>query len=72
MRLDYFPDTDSLYIDLAGKPGVESREVSDNVVLDFGADGTLVGIDIDLASACVDLTRLMLLGMPSPTRDDST
>ncbi len=50
MRINYYPDTDSLYIDLSSKPSVDSREVSDGIVLDYGEDGNLVGIDIDEAS----------------------
>ena len=50
MKVNYHPDTDSLYIDLSSKPSVDSREVSDGVVLDYDADGNLVGIDIDHAS----------------------
>ncbi len=50
MKLNYFPDTDSLYIDLAQRPSVESQEVSDGVILDYDAEGNLVGIDIDHAS----------------------
>lgn len=50
MRLDYYPDTDSLYIDLAEQPSVESRAVGEGVVLDYDAGGNLVGIDIDNAS----------------------
>ncbi len=34
MKNDYYPETDSLYIDLSHKTSVESREVSDGVVLD--------------------------------------
>jgi uncharacterized protein YuzE len=63
MKLAYYPDTDSLYIDLAEHPSVESREVSDGVVLDYDADGSLVGIDIDNASRKVQLQRLILTGM---------
>ena len=47
MKLNYHPDTDSLYIDLSAKPSAESVEVSKGVVLDYDADGNLVGIDID-------------------------
>jgi uncharacterized protein YuzE len=50
MKLNYFPDTDSLYIDLSQRPSVESQEVSEGVVLDYDGDGNLVGIDIDHAS----------------------
>jgi uncharacterized protein YuzE len=51
MKLNYYPDIDSLYIDLSEKPSAESREVSEGVVLDHDAEGNLVGIDIDNASA---------------------
>ena len=63
MKLAYYPDTDSLYIDLSERPSVESREVSDGVVLDYDADGSLVGIDIDNASRKVQLQRLILTGL---------
>lgn len=64
MKLNYFPDTDSLYIDLSERPSVESREISEGVVLDYDAKGNLVGIDIDNASGKVDLKRLLLSKMP--------
>jgi len=41
MKLNYFPETDSLYIDLSEKPSVESQEVSAGVVLDYDAEGNL-------------------------------
>jgi uncharacterized protein YuzE len=63
MKLAYHADTDSLYIDLAEQPSAESVEVSDGIVLDYGADGRLVGIDIDNASSKVQLKRLVLAGM---------
>jgi uncharacterized protein YuzE len=65
MKLNYFAETDSLYIDLSEKPSVESREVSEGVVLDFDAAGSLVGIDIDNASKNVDLQTLILSKIPS-------
>ena len=64
MRLDYYPDTDSLYIDLASKPSAESQEVSEGVVLDYDADGNLVGIDIDNASKKLELKELSLSKLP--------
>ena len=65
MKLSYFPDTDSLYIDLSEEPSVESREISEGVVLDYNAAGQLVGIDIDEASKRVDLDKLVLSRLPS-------
>ena len=65
MKLSYFPDTDSLYIDLSEEPSVESREISEGVVLDYNAAGQLVGIDIDEASKRVALAKLVLSRLPS-------
>lgn len=64
MKLSYHPETDSLYIDLSDRPSAESREISEGVVLDYDADGQLVGIDIDNASAKVELGRLVLSRLP--------
>jgi uncharacterized protein YuzE len=64
MKLNYFPDTDSLYIELAEQVSVESREVSEGVVIDYDARGNLVGIDIDNASTKVDMRILKLSNLP--------
>ena len=65
MKVNYHPDTDSLYIDLSEQPSVESREVSEGVVLDYDSAGNLVGIDIDNASTKVQLQRLVLSRLPA-------
>jgi uncharacterized protein YuzE len=64
MKIRYFPETDSMYIDLSSKTSVESREVSDGVVLDYDAEGNLVGIDIDKATSRLDLKELVLSKLP--------
>ena len=66
MKLNYYPETDSLYIDLSERTSVESREVSEGVVLDYDADGNLVGIDIDNAGAKVDIRKLTVSKLPAP------
>jgi len=68
MRLHYYPETDSLYIDLAERPGVEVREVAPGVALDLDDEGVLVGIDIDQASRIADLDRLDVEALPAPAR----
>jgi uncharacterized protein YuzE len=65
MKLNYYRDTDSLYIDLSSKPSVESKEVSEGINLDYDADGNLVGIDIDNASRKVDLKEIILSKIPA-------
>lgn len=66
MKLSYHPDTDSLYIDLTERPSAESREISAGVVLDYDAEGNLVGIDIDIdnASRRVALEKLVVSKLP--------
>ena len=65
MKVNYFPDTDSLYIDLSERSSVESREISDGVVLDYDGEGHLVGIDIDNASTKVELHTLVVSRLPA-------
>lgn len=64
MKLHYYPETDSLYIDLKDKPGAESVEVGEGVVVDFDADGNIVGIDIQDASRKLDLSTLEAEALP--------
>lgn len=65
MKVNYFPDTDSLYIDLSERPSVESREISEGVVLDYDETGRLVGIDIDNASEKVQLDQFIVSKFPA-------
>ena len=65
MKLNYHPETDSLYIDLSEKQSVETREISEGILLDYDANGNLVGIDIDNASKKVQLNDLLLSKLPS-------
>ena len=65
MRLKYYPDTDSLYIELSSKASADSQEISEGVVLDYDAAGNIVGIDIDNASRKVDLKEITLSKLPA-------
>ena len=64
MKLNYYSDTDSLYIDLSEQTSVESREISEGIVLDYDANGDLAGIDIDNASQKVELHKLTVSKLP--------
>jgi len=64
MKSYYYPETDSLYIDLSDKSSSQSREVAEGIVLDFDADGHLVGIDIDNASRIAGLSQIELDSLP--------
>ncbi len=65
MKFHYYPETDSLYIELSDKPSSDSQEVAPGVVLDFDEQRHLVGVDVDNASKLVDLSRLEAEGLPT-------
>ncbi len=64
MKISYDKATDSLYIHLSDRASVESDEVNDGVVLDFDANGALVGIDLQHASKRMDINSLSVSKMP--------
>jgi len=64
MKLNYYPETDSLYIDLSEKKSVESKEVADGIIVDYDEKGAVVGFDIDHASKVVNLQKLESDSMP--------
>ena len=63
MKFHCYADTDSLYIELSEQVSADSQEVAAGVVLDFGANGALVGIDIDHASKVASLSHLEIEGL---------
>ena len=64
MKIQYYPDTDSMYIDFSPRDSADSKEVSPGVVLDYDSDGNITGIDIDNASKKLDLKELILSKIP--------
>ena len=65
MKMKYYSDTDSLYIDLSVRPSAESLEVAPGIVLDFDEPNHIVGIDIDNASEILNLSELEISSIPS-------
>jgi uncharacterized protein YuzE len=64
VKLHYYKDTDSLYIDLADGVSADSREVSADFVVDYDAEGRVVGFDIQHASQHLDLSRVETTDLP--------
>ena len=64
MKLHYYPETDSLYIELRAEPAAETREIASGLNADFGSDGNVVGLDIDGASSKLDLGTLEAIALP--------
>lgn len=64
MKLHYYPETDSLYVELKAGLGAETREVSDGLNVDLDAAGDVIGFDIDHASGRFDLSTLETEALP--------
>ncbi|MGA2298777.1 MAG: DUF2283 domain-containing protein [FCB group bacterium] len=64
MKLEYFNETDTLYIDIKDTPSVESREISNGIVLDFDSEGNLTGIEIDNAKKVANLSKIETKSLP--------
>ena len=67
MKLHYYPETDSLYIELKSAPGTQTREVVEGLVVDLDDKGEVVGFDIDHASAKLDLSKIETVSLPPAT-----
>jgi uncharacterized protein YuzE len=67
MKLHYYPETDSLYIELKDSPGVQTREVALGLNVDLDEKGEVVGFDIDHASRKLDLSKVETVALPPAT-----
>ena len=64
MKLHYYPETDSLYVEFKAGPGAETREVSEGLNVDLDSAGNVLGFDIDHASKQLDLSALETESLP--------
>lgn len=49
MKVRYFEDTDTLYIELSDREPAQTEELNDNVLLELDKDGKVVGLTIEHA-----------------------
>ncbi len=64
MKLNYYRETDSLYIELSSAAAAETREIAAGLNVDFDIAGNVVGLDIDGASGKLDLGSLEATDLP--------
>lgn len=61
MKIRYFKDTDTLYVELNDNPVVETQEINENTLIDLDADGSIVAITFEHARDVTDLSEFSLL-----------
>ncbi len=63
MKVKYFEDTDTLYIEFRDRDIAESKDLDENTVLDVDADGNVCAITFEHASKRTDVHRLTVEGI---------
>ncbi len=64
MEFKYFKEDDMLYIKLNNGVSIESEEVSPGIVLDFGEQNQVIGIEMENASKLMELSSLKITALP--------
>ena len=57
MKIQYFQDTDTLYIEFRETQVAETRDLDENTLLDVDRDGNICGITVEHASQRTDIPR---------------
>ena len=55
MNIQYFSDTDTLYIALTHRDVAETLDINENTLIDLDFDGNLVAITLEHARELVDI-----------------
>ena len=63
MKVQYFADTDTLYIEFRDREIVETKDLDENTVLDLDAEGNVCAITFEHASERTDVHHLTVEGI---------
>jgi len=63
MKVQYFEDTDTLYIEFQGAEISETRDLDENTLLDLDSDGNVCAITLEHASQRTDISHLQVEGI---------
>lgn len=63
MKVQYFQDTDTLYVEFRGDDITQSEDLDENTVLDLNAAGDVCALTLEHASERADLGRLIVEGI---------
>jgi uncharacterized protein YuzE len=63
MKVRYFADTDTLYIEFRDRDIAQSKDLDENTVLDFDANGNVCAITFEHASERTDVRHVTVEGI---------
>ena len=58
MKIRYFRDTDTLYIEFREARAAETRDLDENTQIDIDADGSICALTLEHASQRADLPKI--------------
>ncbi|PYS61414.1 MAG: hypothetical protein DMF76_11115 [Acidobacteria bacterium] len=65
MKVQYFQDTDTLYIEFKAAGIAQSKDLDENIILDLDRDGNIFGITLEHASQRADIPRFSYEQIPA-------
>ena len=72
MKMRYYADTDTLYIEFRDAPVVETKDLDENTLLDLDSRGDICAITVEHASERAGIPQFSYEQVTSPTREPST
>lgn len=63
MKIRYFADTDTLYIEFRDQGIVDTRDLDENTTMDLDVEGNVLALTLEHASRRTDLNQLVLEGI---------
>ena len=63
MKVSYFEDTDTLYIEFRDSGVAESKDLDENTILDVDTNGNVCAITFEHASQRTDVSHLIVEGI---------
>ncbi|MBD3392584.1 MAG: DUF2283 domain-containing protein [Chitinivibrionales bacterium] len=61
MKVRYFSDTDTAYVEFSENDSAETREINENIYIDLDQKGNLVGMTIEQASTQANISEISFL-----------
>ena len=65
MKVRYFADIDTLWIELRGAPAAETRDLDEDALIEIDEDGNVCAITLEHASERTDVSQISLERVPA-------
>ncbi|CCI30188.1 conserved hypothetical protein [Microcystis aeruginosa PCC 9809] len=66
MKITYFQDTDTLYLEFNNNPIVETQEINENTLVDLDKNGNICAITLEQARSLTALNAFSLETIVAP------